>query len=134
MNEGTDPEEVIESGSPEEEGVGAEAAPGAVGRLRRMGRRLMDRKELAEDTKDLLGAMLETSDKAKTELVKMVAREFRTYLEELRVVDDVRDLMTQHSLEMHVSLNLKPLAETGVKPPASEPDAEKEIPESEFEE
>ena len=83
----------------------------AVGRFRRMGRRLMDRKELAEDTRELLGAMLETSDKAKTEVVKLVAREVRTYLQELQVMDDLKDLATSHSLEFHVSMNLKPLAE-----------------------
>jgi len=89
-----------------------EDAGGAVGRLRRLGRKLIERKELADDTRELLGAMLETSDRAKTEVVKMVAREVRTYLQELRVMDDLKDIMTSHSLEFRVSMNLKPLAET----------------------
>ena len=95
----------------EEVGVGGEAVDGPVGRLRKLGRRILDKKELADDTKEFLGAMLETSDKAKTEVVKMVAREVRTYLQELRVMDDLKDIMTSHSLELQVSMNLKPLAE-----------------------
>ena len=91
--------------------VSEEEASGAVGRLRRLGRKLMERKELADDTRELLGAMLETSDRAKTEVVKMVAREVRTYLQELRVMDDLKDIMTSHSLELRMSMNLKPLVE-----------------------
>ena len=84
---------------------------GTVGRLKRLGRRLLSKEDLADDTREILGAMLETSDKAKTEVVKLVAREVRTYLEELKVMDDLKDLMTSHSLELKVSMNLKPLVE-----------------------
>ena len=42
-------------------------------RVVRLARRLMDRRELAEDTKDLLYAVLSTSDKAKTEAVRLAA-------------------------------------------------------------
>ena len=94
------------------EDLSEEESSGAVGRLRRLGRKLIERKELADDTRELLGAMLETSDRAKTEVVKMVAREVRTYLQELRVMDDLKDIMTSHSLELRMSMNLKPLAET----------------------
>ena len=40
-------------------------------RMLRFARRLMDRKELAEDTRELLHAVLNTSDKAKTEAVRL---------------------------------------------------------------
>lgn len=39
----------------------------------------------------------------------MVAREARHYLEELRLEEGIRSLVTGHSLEVHVSLSLKPL-------------------------
>jgi hypothetical protein len=76
-------------------------------RLLRFARRLMDRREIAEDTRELLLSLASTSDKAKTEAVRMVAREVRNYLEELRLKEDLRSLMTGYSLE--VSLRLKPL-------------------------
>ncbi len=77
-------------------------------RLGRMARRLMDRKELAEDTRDLVSALLSTSDRAKTEAVKMVAREVRAYLDELKLKEDVLELLSGYSLEM--SISLKPLS------------------------
>lgn len=78
-------------------------------RVVRLARRLMDRKELAEDTKDILYAVLSTSDKAKTEAVRLAAREVRAYLSELKLKEDLLDLATSHSLE--ISISLKPLAE-----------------------
>jgi hypothetical protein len=77
-------------------------------RVMRFAKRLMDRRELAEDTKDLLSAVLNTSDKAKTEAVRLVAREVRGYLKELKLKETLVDLATSHSLE--VSIKLKPLA------------------------
>jgi hypothetical protein len=73
----------------------------------RFARRLMDRKELAEDTRDLVYAVLNTSDKAKTEAVRLVAREVRSYLKELKLKEDLMKLATEHSLE--ISIHLKPL-------------------------
>jgi hypothetical protein len=95
-----DPEPDPASEPPRTEGAGS-------GRLARLARRLMDRKELAEDTRDVLMAVLSTSDRAKTEAVKMIAREVRNYLEELKLKDEMLELLTSHSLE--VSLHLKPL-------------------------
>ena len=77
-------------------------------RVVRLARRLMDRRELAEDTKDLLYAVLSTSDKAKTEAVRLAAREVRSYLSELKLKEDLIELATSHSLE--ISISLKPLA------------------------
>jgi hypothetical protein len=85
-----------------------------VSRLRRMARRLLDRKDLAEDTATLLSGLLDTGDRYTTEAVKLVAREVRTYLEELRLKEAVLDLAKGHSLE--VSIRLKPLVEA-VDPP-----------------
>lgn len=85
-------------------------------RVVRLARRLMDRRELAEDTKDLLYAVLSTSDKAKTEAVRLTAREVRNYLSELKLKEDLLDLMTSHSLE--ISVSLKPLAERMAAPSA----------------
>ncbi|MCA9493707.1 MAG: hypothetical protein KC621_27430 [Myxococcales bacterium] len=76
-------------------------------RVLRFARRLMNRGELAEDTKELLTAVLNTSDKAKTEAVRIVAREVRGYLKELKLKESLMDLATSHSLE--VSIHLKPL-------------------------
>ena len=116
MSENEAEEGALEAEEPEN-GAATEGA-GKVERLKRLGRRLLSKEDLADDTREILGAMLETSDKAKTEVVKLVAREFRTYLEELKVMDDLKDLMTSHSLELNVSMSLKPLAELAQSEPA----------------
>lgn len=97
--------------------------------LSRLAKRLQNPRELGGDAMDLMGAFLETSDRAKTEMVKMVAREVRNYLDELKLKEDMRDLLTGHSLEVKMSLSLKPLA--GAAPDApSTPDApESDAPE-----
>lgn len=77
--------------------------------LGRLARRLRNPGEIGEDAMELLGVVAESSDRAKTEMVRMVAREARHYLEELRLKDDLRALVTGHSLEVHLSLSLKPL-------------------------
>lgn len=103
--------------------------------LSRLAHRLRNPGELGEDALELLGTVVESSDRAKTEMVRMVAREVRTYLEELKLKDDVRELITGHSLEMHLSLSLKPLAgadkEGGGEPAAETDDDEVEETESE---
>lgn len=78
-------------------------------RLGRLARRLMNTQDLGEDAREVLGAVWETSDRAKSEVVRMVAREVRTYLEALKLKEEVMDLVRSHSLEFHVSMNLKPL-------------------------
>jgi len=114
-----DPEELPPADGPSTEPPRSESGSS---RFARMARRLMDRKELAEDTRDVIMAVLSTSDRAKTEAVKMVAREVRTYLEELKLKDEILELLTSHSLE--VSLHLKPL-------PPREPGAVEKKPRSE---
>ena len=84
------------------------------------------------DARELLGAVLETGDKAKTEIVRMVAREVRAYLEALRLHEDLRNLLTNYSLEVHASFHLRPLADAPAapkgedRPPADEPEPAEE--------
>lgn len=84
----------------------------------RLAKRLQNPRELGGDAMDLMGAFLETSDRAKTEMVKMVAREVRNYLDELKLKEDMRNLLTGHSLEVKMSLSLKPLADVSAHAPA----------------
>ena len=80
-------------------------------RFRRFARRFMDRKELAEDTKELLATFLSTSDKAKSEIVRMAGREVRNYLDGLRIKDDLLYIATNYKLEVNASFHLKPVAD-----------------------
>lgn len=66
----------------------------------------------------LLGALLETGDKVKVEIVRMLAREVRGYLEALELHKDLHHLMTNYSLEVHASLHLKPLRDEPPAPPS----------------
>ena len=95
-------------------------------RIGRFARRLIDRKEIASDTRELLGSVLATSDKAKTEAIRMAAKEVRSYLEAMELKEDVKALLTSYSLE--ISISLKPLAGalTGVgdTPPDSDSDSD----------
>jgi hypothetical protein len=86
--------------------------------LRKRLYRLLDRRELAEDTREVLTGMLEMSDRAKTEAVRLVAREARNYLDELKIKEDLLDLVTSHSLEVSLSVHLKPLADAARRPEA----------------
>lgn len=86
------------------------------GRFSRFTRRLME----PGDGRKVLSAMWETSDRAKTEAVRMVAREVRSYLDALELKEDMLDLVRSHSLEINASLRLKPL------PPAPEGDGDDE--------
>jgi hypothetical protein len=92
------------------------------GRFSRLTRLLMDR---GEDARYVLGTVLDSSDRAKTEMVRMVAREVRNYLEALKLTDDLRDFATHHSLEVKASFRLKPLGPEPEEPaePEEEPPA-----------
>lgn len=70
------------------------------------------------EARAILAALLETGDKAKTETIRMVAREFRGYLEALELHKDLHHLLTNYSLEVKASIHLQPL--NGERPP-SEP-------------
>jgi hypothetical protein len=100
--------------------------PDRGGRFRRLGRRIMGDAEgegttregrtILGDAKEVFGAVLEGGDKAKSEVVRAVAREVRNYLEELGLKDDLHNLMTNYSLELHASVNLRKLAESEMAP------------------
>lgn len=60
---------------------------------------------------DLVAGVLETGDKAKTEIVRLVAREVRSYLEALELHKDLHHLLTNYSLEVKASIHLKPLGD-----------------------
>lgn len=95
---------------------------GPPGRWGRLTRRLIDR---GEDARYLLGTVLDTSDKAKTEVVRMVAREVRHYLEALKLEEDIREFLTSHTLEVQASFSLKPIADKVAPapvPPADDPE------------
>jgi hypothetical protein len=62
-------------------------------------------------TNELFDALLDGSDKVKTEAVRQVGKEVRTYLEGLGLDDAVMHLLTNYSLEVNASLRLKPLAD-----------------------
>lgn len=57
--------------------------------------------------REVMGAVLEGGDKAKTEIVRAVAREVRAYLEEM----GLREVMTDYSLEVRASFNLRKLTD-----------------------
>jgi len=61
-----------------------------------------------EVAKDAMASILETGDRAKTEMVRMVAREVRTYLDELQLVEGVEHMLRHYTLEVHASLSLEP--------------------------
>ena len=80
-------------------------------RLRDFARRLLsDDDDKGISPREVLGAVIDGGDKAKTELVRMVAREVRTYLEGLGLHEDVRHLMTNYSLDVNASFRLRPLS------------------------
>ena len=82
---------------------------GSKARLFRFARRLMDRKDIAEDTKDILVSLAATSERAKNDAVKLIAREVRSYLQELKADEILKEVFTGYTLE--VSMRLQPIAE-----------------------
>ncbi|MCB9678370.1 MAG: hypothetical protein H6737_24925 [Alphaproteobacteria bacterium] len=121
----TDDDELDDAPETAEKGFGEEPVdPEEVGRWRRFARRFMDRKELAEDTRDLLTAFLSTSDKAKSELVRMAGREVRHYLDGLRLKEDLLDVATNYRLEVHATFHLEPIAKAMKGSSKAEPKAQ----------
>ena len=79
--------------------------------LRGFARRMLrDEDDRRLDARELVGAVLDTGDKAKTEVVRMVAREVRGYVEALELHKDLRHLLTNYSLDVRMNVSLKPLA------------------------
>jgi len=95
------------------------------GRFGRLGRRLLGEegespRSFRVDAKEVLHSVLEGGDKAKTEIVKIVAREVRTYFEELGLKDDLHHILTNYSFEVRASVNLRRLTESEKGVPAVE--------------
>jgi hypothetical protein len=96
------------------------------GRLRRFARRLLDRKELADDTRELLAGVLATSDKAKSEFVRMMGREVGHYLDGLNLKNDLLDIATNYKLEVHATFHLSPVASGSDEPARSTSESDEE--------
>ena len=122
---GTREEEETEEVDQDEADVDGETQ----GRIFRFARKLMDRKDLGVDTRELLHSMAVTSDKAKTEAMKLIAREVRNYLDEMHLEDLIHQVLQSYSVE--VSIRLNPLSDapertsedkgkTSVEPPAED--------------
>lgn len=106
---------------------GPEDLRGKGSRFRRIGRRILgepteDGRTILGDAKEVFGAVLEGGDRAKSEVVRAVAREVRNYLEELGLKDDIQHLLTNYSLEVHASVNLRRLSEEQMAPRAERPE------------
>lgn len=87
-------------------------------RLRDIARRLLAEREgerephvSLDSAREALASLLETGDRARTEVVRLLIREFRSYLAELGLKEELHHLLTNYSLEVRASVNLKPLAE-----------------------
>ena len=98
------------------------------GRFARFTRKILDRKELSDDAKMLLGSILETSDRAKNETVRLIAREVRTYLEELKLKELLESILEGHTLDVNASFRLRKNDST-----ASDDDSESETTDEEVE-
>ena len=92
------------------EETGAEPPPGTGprSRLKNVARRLLE-EETTVSAKELIGAFVSTSDKAKTEVVRAVGREVRAYLEGLGTTELLEALVNDYELEVNASFRLKPL-------------------------
>ena len=72
------------------------------------------------DPKEMLSSILQLSDKARTETVRLLAKEFRGYLDALEIKDDVHDLLTSYSVEVQASFRLKPVKKKGTSDESGE--------------
>jgi hypothetical protein len=79
-----------------------------------------DREHERREARAMLHSLLETGDKARMEIVRLLAREVRSYLEALELHKDLHHLLTNYSLEVNASFHLKPLPEAEKRTP-SEP-------------
>lgn len=110
------------SDKPPGEDEADEERRGRGGRFRRIGRRILgeseEGKSILGEAREMVGVVLEGGDKARSEVVRTVAREVRNYLEELGLKEDLRKLMTNYSLELRASVNLRRLTPEEQEPPS----------------
>ena len=88
------------------------SSPGTRSRLRHAARRLLE-EDTATSAKELVGTLVSTSDKAKTELVRAVGREVRAYLEGLGTKELLETLVNDYELEVNARVRLRSLSEEG---------------------
>ena len=62
---------------------------------------------------ELIASLLESGDRAKSNVIKLLGREVRQAIEALELHKDVLNLLQNHSLEIQASIHLKPLDEQG---------------------
>jgi hypothetical protein len=77
-----------------------------------------EREHDRREARQMLHSLLETGDKARMEIVRLLAREVRSYLEALELHKDLNHLLTNYSLEVNASIHLKPLPEAEKSTPA----------------
>jgi hypothetical protein len=110
-------------------------------RLRDLARRLLAERERAprdveedadrdgyvplEAARDVVASLLETGDRAKNEMVRMVAREVRNYLSELKLGEELHRMLRDYELEVHATFKLRP---HGVAPAPGQPESEPAAP------
>ena len=93
-------------------------------RIFRFARKLMDRKDLSADTRELLHSVVVTSDKAKNEAMRLIAREVRNYLDEMHLEEMIHQVLKSYSIE--VSIRLNPLPEGSSSASEEEPETASE--------
>jgi hypothetical protein len=106
------------------------------GRLRDLARRILaDRERPARDpeeeserdgyvpletAREMMASLLETGDRAKTEMVRMVAREVRHYLTELKLGHELRNMLDNYELDVHATFAFRPQRHPEPEAPAAE--------------
>ena len=84
-----------------------------------------------EVARDAVAALLETGDRAKNEAVRLAAREIRHYLTELRLGEEMHNLLRDYKLEVHATFNLRPLSESAESEPEGDADDDEPAAEEE---
>lgn len=80
--------------------------------------------EGSRDAKEILSSLLQLSDKARTETIRMIAKEFRGYFDALEIKEDLHDFMTSYSVEVKASFRLKPVSKKSTKRHSTEEESE----------
>lgn len=96
---------------------GVEAVTQTTERLREKGEQF--------DPKDIVTGAAQLGLRGKEELVSIVAREVRSYMEKLQIGDDVRAFLTGHTLEVQASLRLRPLGDAVKEAARTDPPADR---------
>ena len=71
------------------------------------------------ELRELLGVLLATGNNARAELIRLIAKEVRFYLEAAELDALLADLVTNYSLEVNASIHLKPLSDDPSPPTAT---------------